>query len=278
MKAGFLLGAAALLMMPSVAHAGVCEDTFVKKGNPIGGVRFIATTSVADMTPASAISQLRGIVAARGYDILVDEAEAGSMLIEQPMNGKSRAFPIEITAVSEKGVGTVRMEAKLRAGMFVKEADSKLELCQILGQLQGGKAGLAAAARGKSAQTVQAAPLAISAQSLSNQISKDTERNSAAVLPRYTGKMFTVDGTVDYVIKDGDAYRVAYKIPNPWEEVIKRPNAAPFKTDISCMMAKGTGAFSLQLKPGKSIKLTGTFWQYDEFKHIVWLSDCRPEK
>jgi hypothetical protein len=273
-----LLAVSMLVLASGAANAGMCEDTFVKKGNPIGGVRFIATTSVADMTPQSALGQLRGIVAARGYDILVDEADAGSMLIEQPMTGKARAFPIEITALSEGGVGTVRMEAKLRAGMLVKEADGKAELCGMLAQLKGGKAGLALAAKGKGAQTVQAAPVKMSALAFSHQLSKDTERNSAAIPLRYKDKMFTLDGTVDYVIKDGDYFRVAYKIMEPWEEAIQLPNAAKFKTDISCLMAKGTGAYTLQLKPGKSIKLTGTFHEFSEFKHVVWLKDCRPEK
>ena len=39
--------------------------------------------TVADLPPAVAIGQMRGIVAAKGYDIMADEAEYGSMLIEQ---------------------------------------------------------------------------------------------------------------------------------------------------------------------------------------------------
>lgn len=267
-----------LILGTGTAHAGVCEDTFIKKGSPISGLRFIATTSVANLSPESAIGQLRGIVAGKGYDILADEAADGSMLIEQPMTGKVRAFPIEITAIDENGVGTVRLEAKLRAAMLVKEADAKTELCGILAPLKGGKAGLALAAAGKSAQTAAAAPVRMSALAFSHQLSKDTERNSAAIPMRYKGKKFTIDGTVDYIIKDGAFYRVAYKVPEPWEEAIRLPNTAPFKTNISCLMGKGTAAYTLQLKPGKSLKLTGTFHEFDEFRHTVWLNDCRPER
>lgn len=260
-----------------MAQAATCEQTFAKGGSPITGLRFSASTDVPDLTPASAIGQMRGIAVSKGYDVLVAEAEDGSMLIEQPQTGKARAFPITITATSEGKTGTVLMEAKLRAGMMVGSDAAKAEMCTMLGALKGGKAGLAAAASGMKAVGASA-PLAISALALSHQISKDTERNAAAVPLRYKGKSFIVDGTVDYVRKDGDAYRVAYKIPHPHEELIQLPNAARFKTDIMCMMARGQAAYTLQLKPGKSIKLQGTYEDFNDLHQVVWLSDCRPVK
>jgi hypothetical protein len=270
------LAAFVAMSMPSAVNAATCEDSFVKKGSPISGVKFTATITVPDLTPVSAIQQLRGIVASKGYDIMADEAEFGSMLIEQPQTGKARAFPIQISATSEAKVGTVVMQANLRAGMIVKEAPAMEEMCGMLNQLKGGKAGLALAARGKNAQTVLAAPLAISALALSHQVSKDTQRNPAGVLTRYKGKSYTIDGTVSYVTKDGDKFRIGYDVPNPWEEAIRLPNIAPFKTDIVCYMAPGQAAYSLQLKPRKSIKLTGIVEDFDEYKHIIWLKDCRP--
>jgi hypothetical protein len=272
----FALAAVAIILLPSMANATTCEESFVKKGSPISGVKFTATVTVPDLTPLSAVQQLRGIVASKGYDIMADEAEYGSMLIEQPQTGKARAFPIQITATNEAKVGTVVMQANLRAGMIVKEAPAMEEMCGMLNQLKGGKAGLALAARGKNAQTMQAAPLAISALALSHQISKDTERNPAGVMTRYKGKSYTIDGTVSYVTKDGDKFRIGYDVPNPWEEAIRLPNTAPFKTDIVCYMAPGQAAYSLQLKPKKGIKLTGIVEDFDEYKHIVWLKDCRP--
>ena len=107
-------------------------------------------------------------------------------------------------------------------------------------------------------------------------MSKDTERNAAGVLTRYKGKQFTVDGTVAYVTKDGNAFRIGYKVPDPWDQAIRLPNQAPFKTDIVCYMAPGQAAYSLQLKPDKAIKLTGTVEDFDEYKHVLWLKDCRP--
>jgi hypothetical protein len=269
---------AAILTMPSLAHAGTCEDTFTKSGSPISGLRFIASIAVADLTPASAIGQLRGIALPKGYDVLVEEANEGSMLIEQPMTGNARAFPITVTAVQAGGVGTVRLEARLRAGMFVKEAPAMTEMCSLLNPLKGGRTGLAAAAASRSVVGGGGAPVAMNALAFSHQISKDTERNSASVPLRYRNKRFTISGMVDYITRDGEYYRVAYKVPNPWEEALRLPNTAPFKTDISCLMASGQAAYALTLKPDRSIRLTGTWHEFDEFRHVVWLKDCRPER
>lgn len=263
--------------LPFVAQAATCEATFAKGGSPLGGLRFNASVEVPDLTPPSAIGQMRGIAVSKGYDVLVAEAEDGSMLIEQPRTGKARAFPITITATAEGARGTVMMEAKLRAGMLVGSDAAKAEMCGMLNQLKGGKAGLAAASNGMKAAGVSA-PLAMSALAFSQLISKESQRNAPAVPLRYKGKTFIVDGTVDYVTRDGDAYRVAYKIPHPHEEILRLPNTAPFKTDLMCMMAKGQAAYALQLKPGKSIKLTGTFDEFSETRRVVWMKDCRPAK
>ena len=266
---------AALLFTAGTANAATCEEAFVKKGNPVTGLRFTAAVTIADLPPAVAIGQMRGLVAAKGYDIMADEAEYGSMLIEQPMTGTVRAFPIQITATQTGGIGTLVMESKLRAGQTVKSDAAMAEMCGILNQVKGGKAGAAAAKKGAVATTVAAAPVKMNSLSFSQQVSKDTERNAAGILTRYKGKQFTIDGLVDYVTKDGKDFRVGYRIPEPYEQAIRLPNQAPFKTDIVCYMAPGQAAFSLQLKPGKSIKLTGTVDDFNEYKHVIWLKDCR---
>ncbi|MEP7315807.1 MAG: hypothetical protein ABI667_03835 [Sphingomicrobium sp.] len=260
----------------STARAGTCEATFIKQGNVLGGLRFIAMTSVADLSARGAIEQMRGIVVPRSYDILVEEAEEGSMLIEQPRTEKARAFPITITATTDNGVTTVRLDAKLSTAMMVKTEAARFEMCGMLAELRGGKAGLERAAAAKNA-TLERPPLRISALELSSQVSKDTERNAAAVSLRYKHRRFTVTGMVDYVRKDGRYYRVAFKIPHPWEQGVRLPGAAPFKTDISCLMAPGQAAYALTLKPDRNVKLTGTFHDFDEDRHVMWLDQCRPE-
>ena len=266
------------LAFPAVAHAGACEDGFVKKGNFISGFRFTAAQTVADMPPPVAINQLRGLAAADGFDIIASEPESGALLLEQGRSSKARAFPIEVQATQEGGLGTVRMEAKLPAGMNAKEADFKTAMCGMLAKLKGGKAGKLAAAGGAGAVTQQAAPVALSAQEFSQQISKDAERNSATIPLRYANKKFTLSGTVDYVIKDGNAYRVAFKILQPHQMALRLPGMAKTMSEVSCLMGPGTSVFTLQLKPGKSVKLTGTFHEYAEFRHVTWFTGCVPVK
>ena len=266
------------LALPSTARAATCEETFVKKGNGITGLRFIAMTSVPDMPVDGAINQLRGIVARRGYDIIAVEPAAGAMLIEQSQTGNSRAFPIEINATTANGAGTVQMEAKLRAGQFTKAELAKAEMCAVLAELKGGKAGKLAAAAGARAVTQQAAPIAMSAQAFSQQISKDAERNSLAIAQRYAGKKYTLSGTVDYITRDGQYNRVAFKIQQPYEMAIRLPNMAKSLWNVSCLMGAGTSVFAMQLKPGKQIKLTGTFHEFAEDRDVVWFKDCIPEK
>ena len=67
------------LALPSAAHAGACEDSFERKGSVISGLRFIATTTVADLPPDIAINQMRGIAARKGYDIIA--AEPGKLIV-----------------------------------------------------------------------------------------------------------------------------------------------------------------------------------------------------
>jgi hypothetical protein len=271
-----LAGSLCALAAPSVAYAGQCEDTFVKKGSIVSGMRFAATVSVPDMPPEVAINQMRGIIASRGYDIIASEPAAGALLIEQSVSGKARAFPIEINATSEGGVGTVVMEAKLRAGMSTKAELAKAELCAILVQLKGGKAGRLAAAGGSRAETQQAAPVAMNVQMFSQQISKDAERNAAAIPLRYKNKQFTLSGEVSYINPDGDQLRVAFKILQPHEMYLRLPGMASTLSEVSCLMAPGTSVYTMQLKPGKQVKLTGTFYEFSDIKDVTWFQNCRP--
>jgi hypothetical protein len=271
-----LSAALCALAAPSLAYAGQCEDSFTKKGSIISGMRFTATVSQPDLPPEVAINQIRGIVASRGYDIIAAEPAAGALLIEQSVTGNARAFPIEINASSSGGTGTIVMEAKLRAGQSTKAELAMAEMCGVLNQVKGGKAGRLAAAGGANAQTQQAAPIAMTAQSFSSQISKDAERNAAAIPQRYRNKQFTLSGTVEYVTQDGPTLRVAFEIMQPHEMALRLPGMASTLSEVSCLMAPGTSVFAMQLKPKKSVKLTGTFYEFSEIKDVTWFKDCRP--
>lgn len=268
--------ALAALATPSLAYAGQCEDSFTKQGSFVSGMRFKASVSLPDLPPEVAINQMRGIVASRGYDIIASEPAAGALLIEQSVSEKARAFPIEINATQSGGTGTVTMEAKLRAAMSTKAELAMAELCGVLNQLKGGKAGRLAAASGARAETQQAAPIAMSAQMFSQQISKDAERNVAAIAQRYKNKQFTLNGEVEYINPDGNQLRVAFKIMQPYELAIRLPGMASTLSEVSCLMAPGTSVYTMQLKPGKQVKLTGTFYEFSDIKDVTWLQNCRP--
>lgn len=271
-----LIVLAALAAFPAAAQATTCEEGFVKKGAVIGGLKFTASVTVSDLAPPTAIYQVKGLALSRGYDVLTEEANEGSMLIEQPRTENTRPFPIIVSAVQEGRSTVVTLQANLRGGMIVKEDAARSEMCSLLNQVKGGKAGIAAASRGKTAVAVASPPEKITAQSLSGRLSREKDRNEEAIPLRYKGKSFIISGEVDYVKKDGDQYRVAFKILEPYEMAIQLPGQADFKTDISCLMAKGQSAFALTLKPRKNVKLQGIYYNYRGYPPIMWLDNCRP--
>jgi hypothetical protein len=267
--------AACVAFAPSVANAATCEESFAKKGNPVLGLKFSASVALKDLTAASAVGQMRGIAITKGYDILAEEAAEGAMLMEQPRTGKARSFPLVMSTVQAGALGVVTLEAKLPAGMTAGADGARTELCSMLNQLLGGKQGLAAAARSKSAVST-VAPVAYTAQELSQLLSKESERSAESIPLRYQGKVMILSGNVDYVRKDGGQYRVAFKILAPHELAFRPPGLADFKTDISCLLADGQSVFALQLKPGKSVKLRGTYRDYDDIRDVMWLDGCKP--
>ncbi len=269
-----ILSIASLFLGMGTAQAATCEDSFVKKGNPVTGLRFVATAIVPNMSMASAVGQLNGIVAAKGYTILAAEPASGAMLIEPPATGKSRPFPIEIAA---DAAGAVRMEAKLRAGMSIPDAGAKAEMCGILAQLKGGKAGDALAAKGLGAASAPGAPVRMSVLRFSQDITGQADTNNAVVDQRYRNRAFTLYGPVAYIGPVGDTYRVEWKlVSNVLTDIV--PGRSSAGLSVNCVLAKGQGVYALQLKPGKHVELTGTFDRLDYGMSLVWLKDCRPVK
>lgn len=270
-----LMGLAAALALPSAARGATCEDTFAQKGNPLSGIRFHAEVTIEALTPPVAIRQLRGIAATRGYDILSEEADDGSMLLEQPRSGSARPFPIIATALAEQAAAKVKLEAKLPAGMLAGAGGARNELCAMLNAIKGGAEGIAAAERGSGAVST-AAPVVIDALVLSQQISQEADTNAASIPSRYQGKTFTIKGRVAYVTKDGGAYRIDYEIPRSTNDLALQFGKFRFLTQISCLAAKGQGAYALSLRTGQGIQLTGQYKDYDHARHVMWFEGCRP--
>lgn len=155
----FLTTTLALSLVPAAsARAQSCDGTFSKKGNPVTGLKYTAVAGVADLTTPNAIRQLRGIVMARGYDVLATEPDAGDLLMEMPQAANRRSFPLVAKATTNGGVTTVELRANLRGGVFANTDSVKAEMCGLLGALTGGAAGVAAAAAGENASAAGSAP------------------------------------------------------------------------------------------------------------------------
>ncbi|MCP9931202.1 hypothetical protein KBY82_10435 [Cyanobium sp. AMD-g] len=270
-----LAAAVVALVLPSAARGATCEDSFEQKGNPISGIRFHAEVTVDALSVPVAIRQLRGIAATRGYDILSEEADDGSMLLEQPRSGSARPFPIIATALAEQAAARVKLEAKLPAGMLAGAGGARNELCAMLNAVKGGPEGIAAAERSQGAVS-SAGPVVIDALVLSQQISQEADTNAASIPTRYQGKTFTIKGRVAHVAKDGGAYRIDYDIPRSTNDLVLKFGKFRFLTQISCLAAKGQGAYALSLRNGQGIQLTGQYKDYDPPRHVMWFEGCRP--
>ena len=79
-----ILIAALLCGAAAPAFAATCESNFQKKGNPFVGTTFTSSVTHPDLTVASAIGQMRVIAKNANMDVLSEDVEGGSMLIEEP--------------------------------------------------------------------------------------------------------------------------------------------------------------------------------------------------
>ncbi len=271
-------GFVVLLVAAAPAVAQTCEATFAKGGNAITGLRYTATQSIADLSTPDAVNQLRGIVLARGYDVLAAEPAAGSLLMEQPQTADRRSFQIVAQATSERHIATVQLRANLRAGVLAKQELVRAEMCGVLAEIKGGSAGAAAATHGRTATAAGAPPTVLTAQTLADRLSKERDRDVNEIPLRYQGRSFTLTGAVDNVSRDGETYRVRFAILAWEEKSIRLPGESQFKTEIVCELAAGQSVYALTLKRRSNVRLTGTYSDYrsSPMPSVLWLSDCKP--
>lgn len=257
---------------------GVCEDTFKKTGNPMTGTKYDAVVRVENLTVAAAVAQLRGIAVAKKLDILSEDAANGAMLLEDPESTWRRAIPLVVGVTSEGSTARIQVTLKTNKGVFAKAEYVQGRMCELLNQVVGGEAGEAAATRGSEANATREIRK-VDATTFSRELARQTMESAASIPLRYKDRAFTLSGRVDYVIKNGDLYRVAFQIPKPTSTIeIPGARTPTFKIDISCMMAPRHAAFAVALREGEKVKLTGTYHDYDEFKKVMWLKECGPEQ
>lgn len=266
------------LSVSTAVGAATCEERFSKSGNPFTGTKYESSVTVPSLSVADAVGQLRGIAVQRKLDILTEDAANGGMLLEDRESMRHKAIPYVISVAGEGDAAAVQVLVKLNKGAIAKAEDVRKEICSILALVKGGEEGKAAALRGAGAEGVTG-PRRVDALMLSLELSRQTQDSAESIPLRYKDRAFTVSGRVKYVIKDGNVYRVAFDIPEPRDMLLKPGPLDPyFKTDISCLMAPSQAAWTIALRPGEKVKLTGKYSDFDQFKHVMWLEECKPER
>lgn len=256
--------------------AAGCEESFTKQGNPLTGTKYNAAVSVADVSVADAMAQLRGMAVEKKLDVLTDDVENGSMLLEYRESFRNKPIPYVVSVAEEGGGVSVSMLVKLNKGALAKTEDAKSEMCSMLNAVKGGEAGKLAARKGAGPDAGQG-PRAVDAFRWSMELARQTQDSAESIPLRNKGKAFTVSGKVDYVRKDGDVYRVAFDIPEPQASPLRLPGGPTFKIDVSCLMATKHAAWAVALRSGEKVKLTGVYSDFDSIRKVIWLESCKPE-
>ncbi|TWI05967.1 hypothetical protein IP90_00229 [Luteimonas cucumeris] len=254
--------AVSLLLAAGPALATSCEESFAKKGNPFTGTTYSAWVSLPDLSVKSAIGQMHVVAKEAGMDILSEDADAGSMLIEEPETMAHKPLPMIISAANEGGVGTVTMLLKLNKGAFASGDGVRTEMCKMLAQLKPGTAGDQFAGK-----QIAVAPTAIAAGKLGFQLENQAKDNLAAIEPRYKDKQFIISGRVNGpVLKSGGTYNMGFELYD---------GDRYGQVAISCAFAANQAAYALTLKPREKVALSGTFDHFDQIGRVFWLKECR---
>lgn len=263
-------------LLAATAWAGPCEDRFVKNGNVLSGTTYQSTFHVADVSLADAVAQMRAIAIQKKLDVLTEDPKSGAMLIEDRESMRHKPIPYVVSMTPEgNGVG-INMLVKLNKGAIAKSDGARSEICSMLTAVLGGEAGRTAAASGANLGPSNESRK-VDAFVLSMELARQAQESAESIPLRLKGRAFTISGRVEYVIKDGDVYRVAFQIPEPRDRALRLPSDPPIKMDVSCLMAPSHSAWSIALRPGEKIRLTGTYSDFDQFKHVVWFGGCRPD-
>ena len=269
--------ALALAATANAAHAGECEDNFKKSGNAFTGVDFSSVVTVPDQSIADAVRQMRGIMIAEKMDVLSEDVETGTLLVEQRSTNTTRPIPTLISVFDEGGAAAVEMTVKTEKGQFAKQENIRSYMCTLLGKLQGGDAGRQAAAKGAATQNVDD----VTEQDVyvfSRRIAREGQANAAAVVARHTGRRYALKGKVSSIQQvDGDTI-VGFDIPETSEAFIKLPGDNAPRTGVACVFKPNQQALVLTFRRGETARFEGRFAEYDNILHQVWLDGCKPAR
>ena len=266
--------ALALLSLSAPALAGECEANFRKSGNPIVMTTYSSAVTVPNLSPRDALAQMRGIMVAEKMDVMAEDADGGTLLVEQRQDGSKRPIPTTIS-VSDVASGTrIEMAVKMERGVFSKVEQIKPYMCGLLARVKGGKEGMAAAKKGAGATNSEATGNQ-DVFMFSRMIAGEANKNAIAVNARHKGRKYTLTGRIETLMEDGEDYNLIFDIPEIGEMVLKPlPHDAQFKVGVSCLFKPDQLTTVLALREGQKVTLAGTVLKYDNFRKVIWLENC----
>lgn len=266
------------LALPAVAMADECEANFKKSGNPIVMTTYSSAITVPNLSTGDALSQMRGILVAEKMDVIAENREEGTLLVEQRQSDKARPIPTTIS-VSTVPAGTrVDMAIKMERGVFSKVEQIRPYMCGLLAKVKGGKEGIAAAKRGAGADNTEATGNQ-DVFAFSRMIANEANKNAIAVNARHKGRKYTLSGRIAILMEDGENYNLIFDVPEIRDMVIKPfPHEAQFKVNVSCLFKPDQLTTVLAMREGQKVKLTGTVMKYDSFRRVIWLENCTKAK
>ena len=272
------LVALALSSLAVPALAGECESNFKKSGNPLVMTTYSSAVSVPNLATRDALAQMRGIMVAEKMDVIADDPEGGTLLVEQRQDAKARPIPTTID-VSDVASGTrIGMSVKMERGVFSKVEQIKPYMCGLLAKVKGGKEGRLAAAKGANADNTEATGNQ-DVFAFSRMIANEANKNAIAVNARHKGRTYTLTGRIDALMEDGEDYNLLFDIPEVSEMAIKPlPFQAQFRVGVSCLFRPNQLTTVLALREGQKVILTGTVYKYDNFRKVIWLENCTKAK
>ncbi|MBN8262511.1 MAG: hypothetical protein J0L59_09320 [Xanthomonadales bacterium] len=262
------------LALPAVALADECEANFKKSGNPIVMTTYSSAVTVPNLSAGDALSQMRGILVAEKMDVIAENRNEGTLLVEQRQSESARPIPTTIN-VSTVPAGTrIDMAIKMERGVFSKVEQIRPYMCGLLAKVRGGKEGVAAAKRGAGADNTEATGNQ-DVFSFSRMIANEANKNAIAVNARHKGRKYTLSGRIETLMEDGEDYNLIFEVPEISEMVIKPfPHEAQFKVSVSCLFKPDQLTTVLAMREGQKVKLTGTVMKYDNFRRVIWLENC----
>jgi len=248
----------ALVAATSPVVAGECEDNFKKTGNAFSGVDFSSSVTVPQLSAAHALGQMRGIMISEKMDVITEDAETGTMLVEQRATGATRAIPTLINASASGDAASIEMTIKTEKGQFAKADAIRPYMCGLLARVVGGKAGIAAAAAGAKASNnddVTVKDVFV----FSREIAREAKGNALAVNARHKGRKYALKGRVDYIQEDGEDYNVSFEIPEQSSLQIQVPGDKEPRVGVACLFRPNQLANVLTFRKGDSARFSGEF-------------------